>query len=480
MIVFVLKVILFQAVFALFYTLFLKKETFFNWNRGYLLAAQVVVLVLPLLPSKVGQFLVPSGLAFQESVIELQEVVLLANENNVGSDVAWSQAYSFLFFVGVGISLFILGRKLVRLFRLTKQAYRNQNDPVGVLRIPNSTAAFSFLNTIYFGDAIAVQHEHTIISHEQIHVKHYHAIDLFFFEVIRIAMWWNPFVYVFQKEITLQHEYIADTLVSNTEKESYAELLLTHVFQVENFSFSNTFFSSSLIKKRIVMLHKSKSKQFKKFMYVGVVPLALLLSNCNTHVEETVETIQEELQVQNVIVKEVTREELKENLDVFLKEMQESDTPMKFVIKGENGMRITFGPTNPGDPMLPPPPPGEPKKSDDIAVPFSVVENVPVFPGCENAEDPRACFNDKIQNHIMKNFNYPEQAQKEGIQGKVMVLFSIQKDGAIGDLKLNGPHELLENEAKRIIEKLPNMRPGKQRGRAVTVPFAIPISFRLQ
>ncbi|MEM0931013.1 MAG: energy transducer TonB [Bacteroidota bacterium] len=113
-------------------------------------------------------------------------------------------------------------------------------------------------------------------------------------------------------------------------------------------------------------------------------------------------------------------------------------------------------------------------------IPFSVIEDVPVFPGCEGANDKRACFQEKMQKHIRKNFRYPELAQEMGLQGRVNVGFTIQKDGQIGEIWMRGPHKLLEGEAQRIISRLPKMTPGKQRGTAVKVPFAIPITFKLQ
>lgn len=117
---------------------------------------------------------------------------------------------------------------------------------------------------------------------------------------------------------------------------------------------------------------------------------------------------------------------------------------------------------------------------EDVDVPFAVIEDVPIFPGCENESDKRACFNSMIQKHISKNFRYPEIAQEMGIQGRVSVMFTIQKDGSIGNIRMRGPDKNLEKEAARIIGKLPKMTPGKQRGRAVRVPFSIPINFKLQ
>ncbi|NKI25571.1 energy transducer TonB [Arenibacter sp. 6A1] len=117
---------------------------------------------------------------------------------------------------------------------------------------------------------------------------------------------------------------------------------------------------------------------------------------------------------------------------------------------------------------------------EDLDIPFAVIEDVPVFPGCENEKDKRACFNSMIQKHIAKNFRYPEIAQEMGVQGRVSVMFVIQKDGSIGNIRMRGPDKNLEAEAARIIGKLPKMTPGKQRGRAVRVPFSIPITFKLQ
>ncbi|MDF0716867.1 energy transducer TonB [Muricauda sp. 334s03] len=117
---------------------------------------------------------------------------------------------------------------------------------------------------------------------------------------------------------------------------------------------------------------------------------------------------------------------------------------------------------------------------EDITVPFAVIEDVPVFPGCEGASDKKACFQEMMQNHIRKNFRYPEIAQEMGVQGRVSVIFVIQKDGSIGNIRMRGPDKNLEAEAMRIIQKLPKMTPGKQRGRPVKVPFSIPITFKLQ
>jgi protein TonB len=118
----------------------------------------------------------------------------------------------------------------------------------------------------------------------------------------------------------------------------------------------------------------------------------------------------------------------------------------------------------------------------DMDVPFAIIEDVPLYPGCERVpkSERRNCFQTEIQKHIAKNFRYPEIAQEMGIQGRVFVQFTIGKDGSISGIRTRGPDKNLEQEANRIISKLPRMTPGKQRGRPVRVPFSIPITFKLQ
>jgi protein TonB len=118
---------------------------------------------------------------------------------------------------------------------------------------------------------------------------------------------------------------------------------------------------------------------------------------------------------------------------------------------------------------------------EDIEVPFSVVEKIPIFPGCEglSKNESKKCFQSKIQAHIMKNFKYPEVALELGINGKVFVLFVIDANGISSNIRTRGPDRILEKEAARIISILPKMTPGEQRGRAVKVPYSIPIHFKL-
>lgn len=154
-------------------------------------------------------------------------------------------------------------------------------------------------------------------------------------------------------------------------------------------------------------------------------------------------------------------------IDIAVNETEIPETPFEVIDPNPNTVIADVGDIDVPEKVL----------YEDID--FINVEQVPIFPGCEKNEDKRACFNEKIKTHVRKNFRYPEIAQEMGIQGKVYIRFVIQKDGSIGNLQLRGPDENLKAEASRIVDKLPKMTPGKQRGTAVRVPFNLPLTFKL-
>ncbi|UKM66120.1 energy transducer TonB [Flavobacteriaceae bacterium GSB9] len=118
---------------------------------------------------------------------------------------------------------------------------------------------------------------------------------------------------------------------------------------------------------------------------------------------------------------------------------------------------------------------------EDVQVSFAVIEQVPVFPGCEGKSkiETKRCFEKKIQEHVVKNFNYPQTALDLGIQGRVSVIFIIDSKGYTTNVRSRGPDQILEKEAERIIGSLPQMKPGMQRGKPVKVSYAVPIYFKL-
>ncbi|MGX1928984.1 energy transducer TonB [Flagellimonas sp. 2504JD4-2] len=126
-------------------------------------------------------------------------------------------------------------------------------------------------------------------------------------------------------------------------------------------------------------------------------------------------------------------------------------------------------------------PPTKEKPKEVRELPMGAITEVPVFPGCERVskEERLACFQKKMKKHIKRNFRYPNSAIATRQEGRVSVLFKIDEFGKVSDIRMKGPAEVLEEEAERIISKLPQMTPGKVNGRPVRVVYTIPIHFQL-
>lgn len=120
---------------------------------------------------------------------------------------------------------------------------------------------------------------------------------------------------------------------------------------------------------------------------------------------------------------------------------------------------------------------------EDVEVPFAVIENVPEYPGCERGSnaDKRKCMSDKIAMFVQRKFN-TDLAGDLGLSGRqrISVIFKIDKNGNVTGVRSRAPHPSLEKEAARVINMLPKMKPGRQRGKPVIVPYSLPITFQVQ
>ncbi|MBU3820924.1 energy transducer TonB [Flavobacteriaceae bacterium XHP0103] len=120
---------------------------------------------------------------------------------------------------------------------------------------------------------------------------------------------------------------------------------------------------------------------------------------------------------------------------------------------------------------------------EDVPVPFAVIENVPVFPGCENQKSndaKRKCMSDKITDIVQKRFN-KDLASDLGLSGiqRINVMFKIDKSGNIAEVMARGPHPALSKEGEKVVSYIPKMKPGQQRGKPVTVQYVLPIIFQV-
>ncbi len=439
---YILQTIAFQVVFLLFYDLFFKKATFFNWNRFYLLSTPIMSIVLPLIKINAIQNSIPQEFIIQLPVVFMKETNLDSGIIGFGS-ITNSMVIWQLWILGLLISLMVFSYKYYQLTKLKKNGTHMFIGGVLVILLKNTDTAFSFYKTIYLGDALSKSQQATIILHEKTHINHYHTIDLLLFEAFRIIFWFNPLVYIYQKRMVILQEYIADARVTfHKNKKEYYQELLSQVFKTNKISFINPFFNHSLIrltvfgkefilgkpfgqiKKRIIMLQKSKSKKTGLFMYLLIVPLVSLMLIYTSCAQET---------EKNTTKTEVTN----------LKNSQDTSNEK---------------------------------------VSFAMIDKVPTYPDCSGDNEAlKNCMFKKIWEYVGKEFN-TEVSKGTNINGRqrILVNFKIDKTGSVIGVKAKANHAVLEEEAIRVVSSLPQMLPGEHKGKVVSVKYSLPIVFELK
>lgn len=281
---YILQTIAFQVFFLLIYDVFLKNETFFNWNRVYLIGTAFMSFTLPFLKFESIKAIVPEPMVIRLPEVIIGEISPVMNDSVMMmqpvqlSEQAVSSSWTYIWIIGIIVTTLILAYKIVKISRLLyKNPQRWKGDALIVFLL-NSRAAFSFFHYIFLGNDIEVKKKEHILQHEMVHVKERHSVDLLVFEIIKIIFWFNPLIYMYQNKLATLHEFIADAkAVKHKGKSDYYQNLLSQVFETEKVSFVNYFFHQSLIKKRIIMLSKSKSKQIHLIKYTLLIPVVLIM-----------------------------------------------------------------------------------------------------------------------------------------------------------------------------------------------------------
>ncbi|NMH87206.1 M56 family metallopeptidase [Flavivirga algicola] len=460
MVQYIINTIAFQLFFLIIYDLFLKKETFFNWNRFYLIGTSLLALVIPFIKINRLKEVLP-----QEFMFSLPEIIVgntsSTNTNALpsGSVLMTSKSlwsWETVLYIGMLLATFLLLFKVAKLVLIISKNPKSKIGNLFVVSLLNSHAAFSCFHYIFLGEQINEKDKAAILKHEMVHVKQRHTLDLLFFEALRILFWFNPLVYMYQSRMMQLHEFIADKqAIENQNKKDYYENLLSQFFQTKNISFINPFFKQSLIKKRIVMLQKSKSKKINLLKYALLVPMImgmLIYTSCGTQKSvkrEEVPLTDQINQLKSAIEHkgEITSEEEKQamkNLSVVLNKT-------KYANRG--------------------------------VVPFSVLDRAPIFPECKDVDiaKQKACFSRMVSEHVNRNFN-TKKADSLNLKGRqrINVIFKINKEGGIVDVRSRAPHKALEAEAVRVIKTLPKMVPGEYEGKKVNTFYSLPIIFEVK
>ena len=414
------------TIFTLIYLLFLRKETFFKLNRIYLMVSAVFSILLPFLHFRESTQM-PTVMLGEVTVTAMRFQNLLQTVTVYGSNFT-VKIEQLVQSIGLLKIIYLLGTIIfallfvIRLIQITALILANESEVrngIRIVKIRRDVTPFSFFNFVFINRNNA---DHPgmkeMLAHELEHVRQRHSLDVMILELVTISQWFNPFIWLLKRSIRENHEFLADhgVLKPGVSSAAYRLLLLGSSMEQQPVIANN--FNYSLIKIRIKMMTKIKSRRTAALkLLMGILAIAAL-----------------------------------------------------FVIFAFDGTQIqpqekkTTGKTTEEASKA------EQKTSTGNTV-FMVVEKMPEFPGGEVA----------VREYIAKSIKYPEDAKKAGIQGKVYVTFVVDKTGKVVDSRLaRSASPSLDKEALRVVETMPVWIPGQQRGENVAVEYTIPIQFKLQ
>lgn len=310
-----MKTILFSAIaMALFFGLYcltLRRSNLFRLRRFYLVGTLALSLVLPFvsieLPSRVtpvAKTIAPSfGVAPEIPVIQsVAEPVAVSHEvENVTTATVESYTFSWRDFVwwgyllGCGVAFILLVVKLIRTGRYYHRSVLSDELSTGdmcvrVLGEPDGNLPFSFLRSVFVNPEVFTESElQQVLRHERAHIRQRHTWDLLFTEAVRVLQWFNPVVYLYAKELSCVHEYLADEVVLScgTSRRDYLELLYKQLCVGKFVPVGNSF-RHLLTKKRILMMNQPVKRRVSAWWLLALVPITagLLLVNCHPKSED--------------------------------------------------------------------------------------------------------------------------------------------------------------------------------------------------
>jgi TonB family protein len=423
-----LKVAVLLAVFYMFYRLMLAHETFHRVNRIVLLLTAVLSFVLPL------------------CVITIHETVTMQRAANVAvgsfqvdmmneepATPLWQIVLPILFIIGMVATLVHTLSSLFRIIRIIRHSEQYpQTDGTTICVTGNaSLAPFSWMHYIVMNRSDYETSDAAILAHERGHICLHHSWDLLLVDTLTALQWFNPAMWMLRSDLRAIHEYEADAAVlsQGINARQYQYLLITKAAGIGGYSLANGI-SHSTLKNRINMMLHTKSDRSHLLKLLTLLPIVGIALAVNA--EKVVDLRYDEPQKQN------TKKSVK---GVAEKKAETFET---------NTAVGTFEPVQ-----------------GDV---FDVVEEMPQYPG-----GPQALFK-----FLGENVHYPEEAEKAGIQGRVIATFIVEKDGSISQpTVVKSVDPLLDAEAIRVISAMPNWKPGKQNGKVVRVKYTVPLSFNL-
>lgn len=440
---YLLQVNLYLVLFYGFYRVLLAGETFHQANRAYLVAGAALSLFIPVCHSEWVRGWFVTEQVHQAVFAFYDPGQFIVRPVAARPGLTWGQVVALTYGLG---ALAVLGRfsvQAVQLGRLLRRRSLKKED----------RGAFSFFNFLFI--APDLRRQSAILEHERVHVRQLHSADVLLMELLAVVCWFNPVVYAYRRSLRHLHEFLADELASRyaPSKADYALLLFSQQFGVTSppHPFTNSFFNSSQLKRRIRMLQKPRSRRTALLKYGLSAPLfglMLLLSSAGINRHETLR------EVENVL-------------------------------------------SSTAEVLPPPPPPAPPLPQPDAAVDLSkavvlspalkreltrkdtIRPAEPLFTQVEQQAQFPGGF-EALSRFLAQNLRYPAEAQRAFAQGKVFVQFIVEQDGRISSPGvLKGIGFGCDQEALRVVGLMPRWEPGKQSGRAVRSQFYLPIQFVL-
>lgn len=282
------------AIFYAFYWLFLRKETFHQANRAYLLLAPLVSIAIAIIrfdishQEPVATYSIDSEKT-DTLVQRLTEVVtpfiktvdkaeILFNENVQNyrpvDQFTIGELLGMIYVTGVVFLFVRLFLNMRRLRKLILSAQRKKNaEGYTLVKIPGELPAASFFGYIFWKSETLNEEERWILEHEMVHIRQWHSLDVILMEVLVALNWFNPVIYLYRFHLKLTHEYIADHYVAQylTGAYQYAQVLVKQSLQQIAEPLITTF--HSLTKNRLIMLGKKPSNPWRGWRYAAGLPL---------------------------------------------------------------------------------------------------------------------------------------------------------------------------------------------------------------
>ena len=484
------------------------------FNRAFLIVALGFSLILPAAGVFIGRNM-PQVNSYRESLFQgfmLDEVVITAEgvaistptDNLTGEDSAvtptptptqnfniWHYIW-ILYLVGAIIAAAVFIFKLGKIIFIIIKSPKKKMPGYTAVFTGKEHGSYSFFNYAFFPNE-NVNSE--IVRHEMSHIAHHHSADILFVELMMIIQWFNPFIYLYKRELQSLHEYMADrdVVATGIDKQNYMMLILQQCTAVDFSNMSNNF-SFLLTKKRIKMITQSKKAKGVVIKALLTLPLfaLLLFANCKSNGQEKVSAEKAETTTENenlVTIKlgeesylsfnnpmEINFDGTEYTLDIksVKKERTFEFGDHKVVVKNNRDERNSYTVTIDGAPfdityitrMLT----DDSEATDDSEVYTGAVEVLPEYPGGTAA----------MFEFIQKNVKYPESAKEKGLEGKVYVQFVVEKDGRLSSFNvLRGVSDDIDAEAIRVLKMMPKWKPGMKDGKAVKVQYVMPFNFKM-